>query len=472
MNEFRYLPHTKDEIKEMLAVVKAKSLADLFRHLPEKKLLSQDLSQDPSLKDPWVKDFKEIFPEDFTIPMDEAELRRRFQAFAQKSSTETNPFIGGGTYPHTVPSAVSQLLLRSEFYTAYTPYQAEISQGTLQCIFEFQTLICQLSGCEIANASLYNGASAAAEAALMALRVTKRQEIIVHEGLHPSYRQVIETILSQTAKIKTVSFEEETGKTNLSKLSETISKGTAAIVIQNPNFFGCMEELPGIAALAHDHGALLIVVITEPVSLGIFEAPGKLGADIVVGEAGSLGQGLNFGGPGVGFFATSQKYLRNIPGRICGETVDRHGKRAFTLTLSTREQHIRRQKATSNICTNQSLCALAFTITMGLLGKEGFRKLALLNLSKLEYLTQRLGDLKVRPTFSAPCFNERAYTLNRPAPGIMEEMKRQGFIVGLPLGEFYPEHKELKKSLLICTTEEHSKIQILAMLKALAKVNR
>lgn len=457
----RYLPHSESDIQEMLASIGTRTTADLFAHIPASLRLDGGQKDHP-------------FNTQLEGPLDEPSLRRRFWSLSQSGAASgILPFIGAGYYPHTVPAATRQLLLRSEFYTAYTPYQPEVAQGTLQAIFEFQTIVTQLTGCEVSNASLYNGASATAEAALMALRLTGRKKIITHQGLHPTTLAVLRTHLAYSADIDVAAYDRETGTTDTKDLAQKINADTAAVIIQNPNFFGCVEELRGLANLAHDSGALFVVVVSDVVSLGVLEAPAKLGADVVVGEAGFLGQGLNFGGPGVGYFATSEKNLRQLPGRICGETVDRNGRRAFVLTLSTREQHIRRQKATSNICTNQSLCALAFTITMSLLGKQGFSELARLNLAKQAYLTQRLKEWKIKPLFSGAVFNERVFgPLKAPAAGLLDEVQRQGFVGGLPLGECFPDVPELHKCVLICATEEHSRSQIESMTTALGKVNR
>lgn len=462
MTTWRYLPQTDDEIKRMLQVCGVHSIEDLLAHIPK--------DCRPALTETGVPASWEGA---VNGPLDEGALRRKMSALAERTSADAVSFLGAGWCPHDIPSAVRQLILRSEFYTAYTPYQAEIAQGTLQAMFEFQTIICELTGCEVSNASLYNGATATAEAALMAMRVTGRNRVLMHRALHPNYREVVKTTLSRIATVDTTAFSLQTGTTDLKALDEALRSETACVIVQNPNFFGCIEDLRELAAATHKAGALLVVVVTEPLALGLLKSPAELGADVVVGEGSSLALGPNYGGPGVGFFGTSSKHLRSLPGRLCGETVDNQGRRGYVLTLTTREQHIRRQKATSNVCTNQSLIALAFGITVSLLGRKGFRELAQLNLEKMAFLNSRLAERKIRSPFSGACFNERVFgPLKNPAPGVHEELLRQKFLAGLPLGEFFPDIPEMSRSLLLCATEQHSKSQIEALAAALGKVNR
>lgn len=456
----RYIPHTESQVRDMLQALNLKEVSDLFAHIPDEYKINQD-------------DTSELSFAALGAPVDEESLRKKFSSLANASNFDGVSFLGAGYCPHLVPAIVKQLLLRSEFYTAYTPYQPEVAQGTLQAIFEYQTLICELTGCEVANASLYNGASAAAEACLMALRLTGRKKVLVPRTLHPHALSVLRTYLTHLAQIEVIAFDTETGCCDFSELQKKIDVQTAAVLVQSPNFFGGIEDVRAMATLAHDAGALLIASVAEPLALGLLEAPGRLGADIVVGEGGTFGQGLNFGGPGVGFFATSAKHLRNLPGRLVGETVDAQGKTGYVLTLSTREQHIRRHKATSNICTNQSLCALAFTITLCVLGKKGFAELALMNFSKLQYLTEVLEEKKVKTYFQGPAFNERVFGPNvRPARGILEELQVLGFVGGLPLGEYFPELPELDRCLLICANEDHSKSQMDALATHLRNLNK
>src|SRR5690606_5710628 len=348
--------------------------------------------------------------------LDERSLMEHLEELAAKQP-KAPPFLGAGAYPHHVPPAVDQLLLRSELYTAYTPYQPEVSQGTLQITFEFQTYVTLLTGLEVANASMYDGATAAAEAALMAVRLSKgqRNKVVLSRALHPEYRDVVRTYLAEGFEVVEVGFGPD-GRTEREALRAAVDETTAAVLVGYPNFFGVVEDLSAAAAIAHEKGALLVSCTTESLALGLLQAPGALGADIAVGEMQSFGNGLNFGGPGVGFFATREAHLRQLPGRICGATVDRSGRRGFVLTLSTREQHIRRERATSNICTNHGLNAAAATIHLSLLGREGLHALALLNYRRARYARERLAEVGCKPLFSGPVFNEFAVRAPKDAP--------------------------------------------------------
>lgn len=360
-------------------------------------------------------------------------------------------FLGAGAYRHFVPAAVNHIVSRSEFSTSYTPYQPEVSQGTLQSIFEFQTMVCMLTAMDVANASMYDGASALAEAALMANRVNGRNKALISRAIHPEYRQVVNTYLRGSGlKTIDVPFAAD-GKTDLDFIADKADDSVSAVALQTPNFFGVVEEYAGLSERLNKKGVLLIVNIAEALSLAILKPPGERGADIVTGEGQSFGLPVSYGGPYLGFFATRQRYARQIPGRLAGQTADRHGKRAYTLTLSTREQHIRREKATSNICTNQALCALAATVYLALMGRQGLRDLARLNLQKTGYLKNKLAQLNgYRIKFKANTFNEFALECPQPAKAVQEKLLREKIIAGYPLGRSYP---ELDHCLLLGATE-------------------
>ncbi|HUS08587.1 MAG TPA: aminomethyl-transferring glycine dehydrogenase subunit GcvPA, partial [Bryobacteraceae bacterium] len=375
--------------------------------------------------------------------------------FREKAAENANgyaSFLGAGVYSHYRPVMVDTVVSRGEFLTSYTPYQAEIAQGTLTTIFEFQTMVCQLTGMEVANASMYDGSSAVPEAAMMAVRITGRDSIVVSKTVHPEYREVLRTYLQhQGMPIQLFDYDEATGASNLSDLESKIDSKTAAVIVQTPNFFGVLEDVKAAADLAHKQGALLIVVFTEAVSLGLLEPPRE--ADIVAGELQSFAITPSYGGPFAGIIATKEEYIRQIPGRLVGESKDSRGNRAFCLTLSTREQHIRREKATSNICTNQALIALMATVFMGVYGKEGLRELAEQNLAKAHYLASGLHR-----RFSGAFFNEFVIAINGRSPGsVNEELLARGIIGGLPLGRFYP---ELAGCMLLCATEMSKREQM------------
>ncbi|HLA41113.1 MAG TPA: aminomethyl-transferring glycine dehydrogenase subunit GcvPA, partial [Candidatus Glassbacteria bacterium] len=353
-----------------------------------------------------------------------------------------------GAYDHFRPAVVDSLISRSEFYTAYTPYQPEISQGTLQAIFEFQTLVCQLTGMEVANASLYDGSTALPEAVMMALRATGRSRVVVARSVHPEYRQVLKTYLQHQQTVVDELPWQESGQIEEAALRERLGSDVAAVVLQSPNFFGVVEKVAAAATLAQAAGALLIVMITEPVSLGILRPPAE--ADIVAGEGQSLGIPPSFGGPYVGFLATREKYLRSMPGRLVGQTTDARGERAFCLTIATREQHIRREKATSNICTNQALCALMVTIFLSTYGKQGLRELALQNLSKSHYAAERFRQAGMQLRFRGSFFNEFVVAGLGQRPRLAQRLLEERIVGGLDLGRFYP---ELAGDRLFCFTE-------------------
>ncbi|MEK7689297.1 MAG: aminomethyl-transferring glycine dehydrogenase subunit GcvPA [Deltaproteobacteria bacterium] len=446
-----YIPHTEKDIQEMLKVIGAEFVEDLFKAIPDNLRVKKPLN--------------------LPAPLSEQELIQEMTTLSIKNATveEYVSFLGAGAYNHYIPSIVNHLISRSEFYTAYTPYQPEISQGTLQAIFEYQTLICQLTGMDVSNASMYDGASATAEAVLMARRINNRSKVILSAAIHPEYREVINTYLSGNRdNIKEVFYCTETGRTLPEAIEKLLDKDTSSVVIQQPNFFGSIEDIKAIAEVVHKNNSILIIAITEPISLGLLKPPGELGADIVIGEGQAFGNGLNFGGPYLGFFATLEKYLRQMPGRLVGETVDKRGKSGYVLTMAAREQHIRREKATSNICTNEGLCALAAAIYLTALGKNGLMELARLNLSKAEYLKKGLANIKgIKPAFTAPTFNEFVIETEKEPDAVLKTLLKKGIIAGLPLKRFYP---ELSRHILICATEMNTKGQVDELLEGLGKI--
>lgn len=434
-----YISLSDKDKKEMLAKIGLSSSAELFRCLPEEIKLKKKLNL-PS-------------------PLSEPELEEYMKNLAQKNIyPEYLSFLGAGAYPHFIPAVVDYLSSRGEFVSPYTPYQPEVSQGTLQLIFEFQTLICQLTGMDVANASLYDGAYGAAEAVLMANRLQKKAKVLVARTLHPHYRQVIKTF-TKNLKIKVEEIEYSSkGSLDFEDLSQKLDKQTMAVLCQSPNFFGVIEDVDKVSDLAHQHKALSVVVVAEPISLGLLEAPGELGADIVTGEGQSFGLPLSFGGPYLGFMACLKEFVRQFPGRIAGQTKDVEGRRGYVLTLSTREQHIRREKATSNICTNQALCALRATIFLEVLGQKGLRELAWQNVQKAHYAQQKLTAIKgIKKKFPGNYFNEFVLELPKPWAAVEAKLKANKIIGGLNLEDFYP---ELKNCVLVCVTELHKKDEI------------
>jgi glycine dehydrogenase subunit 1 len=429
-----YSPHTDADHERMLAAIGAASIDDLFADIPVA-----------------VRARSFALP----APLVEQEVRAELSRLAGRNRIPRVSFLGGGAYRHLVPSVVMEVIGRSEFATSYTPYQPEVSQGTLQSIYEFQSLICELTGMEVASASHYDGATATAEAALMATRVTGRKKIVVSAALHPEYRKVLATYLRSTHdEIAVVPFGKD-GRTDLAALEKAVDGGTACVIAGWPNFLGVIEPLPEIAALAKRAGALTVAVTAEAVALGALAAPAALGADVAVGTLQSFGNAPNFGGPAPGFFATREAHVRQMPGRICGATVDKHGRRGFVLTLSTREQHIRREKATSNICTNSGLTALAATIHLALLGKKGLADLARLNLERARLLREALGRAGCEPIFSGPAFNEAAFDVG-DAEAVVARLAKRGIVAGAPLARWYPDLPRAKGALLCVATELHS----------------
>jgi len=442
----KYISLGDKDKKEMMAKVGIDSLKTLFSSIPEELKLKKSLRIPP--------------------PFSEQELLRYFDSIrSQIKYSEYLSFYGGGAYNHFIPYTVDYLSSRGEFLTPYTPYQPEVSQGTLQVIFEYQTLICQLTGMDIANASLYDGASGAAEAVLMAHRLKGRSKVLIARTLHPQYREVIRTYVKNVAITTEEVAYSPTGEIDFQDLEEKIDKETSAVVCQSPNFMGVIENLEKISELARSHHALFIIVVTEPISLGLLEAPGKLGADVVTGEAQSFGIPLSFGGPYLGFLACSKDFLRQLPGRIAGQTSDVEGRRGFVLTLSTREQHIRRERATSNICTNQAWCALRATIFLETLGREGMREVAWHNIQKANYALEKLVQINgVKRRFKGSFFNEFVLELSKEWSRVEGILRQKKIIGGISLEEFYP---ELKNCALFCFTEVHKKQDIDRFVKCL-----
>jgi glycine dehydrogenase subunit 1 len=437
MQDFiRYLPHTEEDIRKMFDVIGVKKLEDLFQAIPKEVRLSNPLN----------------LPE----PLSEPELLHHFQRL---EAPMMSSFLGAGAYHHFIPTVVSNLASRSEFYTAYTPYQPEISQGTLQAIFEYQTLMCQLTGMEVSNASLYDGASSLAEAVLMAHRMTRRKKVLLSEAIHPEYRRVIQTYIDpDQQEIVVVPYKRDEGRTDEKVLFDLLKEDVSAVVIQSPNYFGVIEDLRPIGEKVHHIEGLMIVGFNEAIAYGILRPPGEVGADIVAGEGQSLGIPVSYGGPYLGIFTTQERFVRNMPGRLVGETIDLEGKRGFVLTLATREQHIRRERATSNICTNEGLCALMATIFLSCLGKEGLRELAMMNWSKAEYAKKVVSQIRgCKLNFAGPTFNEFVLQMERDPEEVLEKLKKEKILGGLPLGKYYP---ELHHHLLVTVTEINRKEEI------------
>ncbi len=459
----RYIPHTESDITRMLEVIGLSSVDELFRAIPAADRMTGELELPP--------------------PYDESRLLDLLRHLAGRNCSPADgggllTFLGAGAHRHTVPSVLDLMVQRAEFLTAYTPYQAEISQGTLQTIFEFQTTVCEMFGLEVANASLYDGATAAAEALLMAHRIMRRQTLVVSEGVHPEYLATAETFLSGLVdtEIVTVPLGPD-GRTDREALEDALTRaaqgpspeaGAACVLVQSPNFFGVVEELAPLSELAHEVGALAIAAVPEPVSLGLLEPPGDCGCDIAVGEGLGYAVPVSLGGPGVGLFASRERYKRQIPGRLVGETTDQAGMRGFVLTLATREQHIRRERATSNICTNQALVALCFTIQSALLGKTGFERLARLNFHKGQYARQRIADLPgYRLRYDGPTFNELAVQVPGGDAETLVRALSDGdrpLVPGVALGRF---REEWRDTLLVNTTEIHSREDIDRLVSAL-----
>jgi glycine dehydrogenase subunit 1 len=431
----RYLPHTDEDIREMFDAIGVKDFEELFRTVPKSCRYDKEMAL-PAPKTEW------------SLNKYMAEIRSMM-----KVSSEHTVLIGAGRYQHHIPSTIPSIMGRSEFLTAYTPYQPEMAQGTLQGLFEYQTLTARLLGVDVANASMYDGASALAEALLMGLRIGKKKKrVAMSAAIHPHFREVVRTYLHPTEfEIIELPFLEN-GKTDFSALAG--EEGLAAVAVQSPNFFGVIEEMDQAAEAIHQAGALFVASFSEPLAFGLLKNPGSAGADIVCGEGQSFGMPKSFGGPGLGMFGCKQKYVRNLPGRLVGETTDLEGNRGYVLTLATREQHIRREKATSNICSNQGICTLTAAMYMASLGGTGLRKLARLNYDKSEYLKQGLKDAGAKICFSSPTFNEFVVEFKDDYGPVQKRLMEQKIVAGLHLGKYYP---GFDNRYLFCVTETASK---------------
>jgi glycine dehydrogenase subunit 1 len=449
----RYLPLTNTDRQAMLAVIGANSIDDLFVDVPAEAQLAGPIAGLPN-------------------HASEMAVERHFSDLARKNMAASHHpfFLGCGAYKHHVPASVDHIIQRGEFLTAYTPYQPEIAQGTLQMLFEFQTQVARLFGCDVANASMYDGSTACWEAIGMAGRITKRRKAILSSGLHPHYVSVARTMAKYTGDHLDTALPTLSSATDSARLLDAIDGETSCVVVQYPDILGRIEDLTAIAAKAHEHGALMIAVVTEPVALGAIKAPGEMGADIVVGEGQSVGVGLQFGGPYVGLFACKEKFVRQMPGRLCGETVDAEGKRGFVLTLSTREQHIRREKATSNICTNSGLCALAFSIHMTLLGEKGLRGLAQVNHALAVQAADRLTQIPGVELVNDSFFNEFTLRLPKEARPVVRAMADKKVLGGVSLGRLYPDAPELENGLVVAVTETASAEDVETFATALQEI--
>ena len=444
------MPHTEAELRQMLATIGVGEVEELFdRAIPAALRLRGPLDVPPSLDEPALR------------------LHLRELAAANADPLRAVSFVGAGTYVHPAPAAVDPIIRRGEFYTAYTPYQPEVAQGTLQAIFEFQSMVARLLGFEVANASMYDGASATAEAALMAMRVTEKTRVVVSAALHPWYRETLETYLGGGhGEIVTVPFDDASGATRPETVNAALDDQTAAVLVQSPSYLGVIEALPALAAAAHDRGALLIVAVPEAASLGLLRPPGSCGADVATGEGSSFGLGPSFGGPALGLFACQQKHVRQMPGRLCGETLDAEGRRGYVLTLSTREQHIRRGKATSNICTNAGLMMLSATVYLEVMGRRGIERVARLSHARFRQLRDRLAAAGFAPRFSGPAFDEYVVRVPRAAE-VHARLAAQGIFAGVTLdGVNAP---GLEDTLLLCATEANTDAQIERLVAALVE---
>ncbi len=449
----RYLPLSQNDRAAMLERVGAASIDDLFIDVPEEARLTGPIEG---------------------LPMHASEMaveRHMKRLAGQNLAAGDVPFfLGAGAYRHHVPASVDHLIQRGEFLTAYTPYQPEIAQGTLQVLFEFQTQVARLFGVEVANASLYDGSTACWEAIGMAGRITKRSKVMLSDGLHPHYVSVCKTMARFTGETLDTRAPSLTAATDYARIAETVDTETSAVVVQYPDILGRVEDMSALAAACQAAGALLIAVVTEPVALGLIKSPGEMGADIVVGEGQSIGVGLQFGGPYLGLFGCRAKYVRQMPGRLCGETVDANGKRGFVLTLSTREQHIRRDKATSNICTNSGLCALAFSVHMTLLGEAGLRQMAAINHARASETAAALAAVEGVTVLNTAYFNEFTVILPKDARVVVRELAEYNVLGGVSLGRLYPDQPELANAMLVTATETTTSADIHALTEVLKEV--
>jgi glycine dehydrogenase subunit 1 len=449
----RYLPLTPDDRAAMLATVGAASIDDLFADVPAEARQGGPIAGLP-------------------LHASELAVERHMGALARRNRVAGDGpfFLGAGAYRHHVPASVDHLIQRGEFLTAYTPYQPEIAQGTLQMLFEFQTQVARLLGTDVANASMYDGSTACWEAIGMARRITKRGKALLSTGLHPHYRSVARTMAKYTGDVLVDGDPALEPGTDWAALTAAVDKETSCVVVQYPDILGRIDDMNALTAACQAAGALLIAVVTEPVALGLIKSPGEMGADIVVGEGQSLGVGLQFGGPYVGLFACKAKYVRQMPGRLCGETVDANGKRGFVLTLSTREQHIRREKATSNICTNSGLCALAFSIHMTLLGEAGLRRLAAINHDRARVAAAELAKVPGVSVLNDSFFNEFTLLLPKEARPVVHALAQKDILGGVSLGRLYPANDGLANGLVVAVTETATETDIAAFAAALKEV--
>ncbi|TLS36351.1 aminomethyl-transferring glycine dehydrogenase subunit GcvPA [Pseudalkalibacillus caeni] len=433
----RYLPMTEQDRKEMLETIGINSTEELFADIPESVRFKGELNVEKQLFEP--------------------ELIKYMSSLANKNDNmlENVSFLGAGVYDHAIPSVVDHVIRRSEFYTAYTPYQPEISQGELQAIFEFQTMICELTGMEVANSSMYDGPTALAEAGLLSAGQTRKNKILVSKAVHPESRAVIQTY-AKGQHLEVVEIDAEGGKTNLEALEQAMDEETACVMVQYPNFFGQIEDLDKVEKIAHSQKSMF-VVSANPLSLGLLTPPGQFGADIVVGDAQPFGIPAQFGGPHCGYFAVTKKLMRKVPGRLVGQTTDEEGRRGFVLTLQAREQHIRRDKATSNICSNQALNALASSVAMSALGKTGVKVMAKQNLTKAHYASNEFKKAGLELVYEGPFFNEFVVRLAKPVKEVNQNLISKGIIGGYNLGRNYP---ELENCMLIAVTEQRTKAEI------------
>lgn len=443
-----YIPNGQNEREKMLSFLGASSIEDLFTEIPDALRLKTDLNLPDGLGE-------------FDVMNDVKALA------AMNIGTGTYPcFLGAGAYDTFMPSAVGHLTSRSEFYTAYTPYQPEISQGTLQAVFEYQTMICEITGMDSANASMYDGATACAEAAMMASAANNRKKIVVSETVSPQYRETLKSYMKNRS-LELVTIPAKNGVTDMEALVAATDATVAGVILQNPNFFGFVEDAEPVSQAAKASKSLFIYAVGDAQSLGIMKTPGEFGADIVVGEGQSLGIPLGFGGPYLGFMAANSKQVRKLPGRIVGQSKDAEGKRAFVLTLQAREQHIRREKATSNICSNQALCALTATIYLSLIGKKGFEEIAIQSASKLRYLLGKLESIGIKPAFDGKFFREVPVKIGKDVTKVNEGLLKRGFIGGLDLGKHYD---GMDGVMLLCVTEKRTQAEMDAFVSALAEV--
>lgn len=447
--DFRYLPMTEADKKEMLDSIGVSSTEELFSDIPKEVRLDREL--------------------ELKKPTSEYELKKELTEMASKNAnlSEYRSFLGAGVYDHFIPSVVDHVISRQEFYTAYTPYQPEISQGELQAMFEFQTMISELTGMPVVNSSLYDGGTAVVEAVNLSVGQTKKKKVLVSAAMHPEHRQLVETA-ANGKKLEIVEINYKNGLTDLEQLEKELDENTAAVLVQYPNFFGQIEPLEKINELIKQQKKTMFVVSSNPLSQGYLTPPGEFGADIVVGDTQVFGIPAQFGGPHCGYFATTKKLMRKVPGRFVGETVDQDGKRGFVLTLQTREQHIKREKATSNITSNQALNAVASSVAMSALGKNGVKEMAKLNMQKARYTKKKLEESNLPVAFNGPFFNEFVVKLSKPVSVVNDELFEKGFIGGFDLGRVYP---ELENHMLIATTEIRTKEEIDTFVKEMGDIN-